>query len=238
MRGVGGLPPSGNVVASAGCRHQLKHRSYLFQFDPVQHAMSWIFDTQAALGTNPWSWEWGSPASQAGKHACGCLRCQVCSCHKRKKSAPPAASAHDNDSRSAPPTASAHDDASRSAPPTASAHDDANGAGILRPTFRTWDAYPKAQIDRPRAGDDILGRYIGFSGDTRMPTYTCVGQYPKAKIKHGQAGGDILNRYCSTHKTFAGAMVYIQPNGVNKPGVDPPSVDDTQPWVAWEEVYQ
>ena len=231
--------------ASAGCRHQLKHRIDPFQFDPVQHAMSWIEDPHAAPGTNPWKWEWGSPASQAGKHACGCRKCQVCSCYKRQKSAPPAASAHDNDSRSTPPTASAHDDTSRPTPPTASAHDDANGAGILRPTFRTCDEHPEAQIDHPRAGDDILGRYYRKKGtyagavvyikpnvcivsdDTRLPTYTCVDKHPKAKIKHSRAGDDLLNLYYSKHKTFAGAMVYIQPNGVN-----------TQPWEPWEEVYQ
>ena len=28
--------------------------------------MSWIFNTQAGPGTNPWSWEWGSPESFAG----------------------------------------------------------------------------------------------------------------------------------------------------------------------------
>ena len=79
---------------------------------------------------------------------------------------------------------------------------------------------------------------IGFSDDTRVATYTCFDKYPKAKIKHDQAGDDMLNQYYSTHKTFAGAMVYIQPNGVNQPGVDPPSADDTQPREARERVYQ
>ena len=127
----------------------------------------------------------------------------------------------------------------------------------MRPTFRTYDEHPEAHIDHPRAGDDILWRYyrkkgtyagavvyikpnvcIGFSDDTRLPTYTCVDKHPKAKIKHGPAQDDSLNRYYSTHTTFAGALVYIQPNGVNKLVVDPPSVDDTQPWEAWKDVYQ
>jgi len=29
--------------------------------------MSWIFDTKALPGTNPWSWEWGTPNSFAGR---------------------------------------------------------------------------------------------------------------------------------------------------------------------------
>jgi hypothetical protein len=115
-----------------------------------QHAMSWIFNTQAEPGTNPWKWEWGSPASFAGRRSCGCLRCQVCSCHKPRTSAPPAASAHDDDNRSAPPAASAHDDDNR--------------AGILRPTFLSGAQYPKARIEHGRAGDDILWRYYRKHG--------------------------------------------------------------------------
>ena len=113
-------------------------------------AMSWIFDEHAAPGANPWSWERGSPASFPGRRSCGCLRCQVCSCHQPRPSSPPAASAHDDDKRSTPPTASTHDDDNR--------------AGILCPTFRTGAKYPKSRIEHSRAVDDILGRYYRRHG--------------------------------------------------------------------------
>ena len=50
--------------------------------------MSWIFNTHATPGTNPWSCEWGSPNSFAGHRPCGCRRCESCTCHKLDKSVP------------------------------------------------------------------------------------------------------------------------------------------------------
>ena len=64
-----------------------------------------------------------------------------------------------------------------------------------------------------------------------------MDQYPKARIEHGRAGVDILNRYYWKHNTFAGAMVYIKPNGDKEPaGVDSPSDDGNVPWESWETV--
>ena len=197
--------------------------------------MSWIEDPHAAPGTNPWSWEWGSPASFAGRRSCGCLRSQVCRCHQSRTSAPPAATAQD-----------------LSVP------------GLLVPTFLSGAQYPKARIQHGRAGNDILNRYYRTHGtfagalvyikpnistdpaaaahddyykpDTRWPTYTCTDQYPKARIDHGRAGDDILWRYFEKKATFSGAMVYIKRNGTKEPADDDPSSDDGTEWESYATV--
>ena len=56
-----------------------------------------------------------------------------------------------------------------------------------------------------------------YKADIRWPTFMSVAQYPKARIEHGRAGDDILMRYYCKHDTFAGAMVYIKPNGDKEP---------------------
>ena len=134
-----------------------------------------------------------------------------------------------------------------------------NEAGILRPTFRTGDKYPKARIEHRRAGDERLLRYyrkhdtfagaevfikpnvctdpranchVGIVGgassnaddyykvDIRWPAFMSVDQYPKAQIEHGRAGDDLLARYYCKHNTFAGAYVYIKPNGCPEPVIE------------------
>jgi hypothetical protein len=67
--------------------------------------MSWIFNTHATPGTNPWSWEWGSPKSFAGHRPCGCRRCESCKCYKLDKSVP---RSKQPPPKIAPPPQSAH----------------------------------------------------------------------------------------------------------------------------------
>ena len=50
--------------------------------------MSWVFNTHATLGTNPWSWECGSPESFVGRRPCVCRRCESCKCYKLRTSVP------------------------------------------------------------------------------------------------------------------------------------------------------
>ena len=134
-----------------------------------------------------------------------------------------------------------------------------NETGMLRPTFRTGDKYPKARIEHRRAGDERLLRYyrkhdtfagaevyikpnvctdpranchVGIVGgassnaddyykvDIRRPAFMSVDQYPKAQIEHGRDGDDLLARYYCKHNTFAGAYVYIKPNGDPEPVIE------------------
>ena len=183
--------------------------------------MSWIFNTQAEPGTNPWKWEWGSPASFAGRRSCGCLRSEVCRCYQSRKSAPPAAPAPYVD-----PFAGA---ARASAPP-----------GLLEPTFLSDAQYPQARIQCGRAGNDILNQYYqrkstyagalvyikpNISSDPAAaaqdyyykpccgrPTFTTDKEWPQARIDHGRAGYDILWQYFQERSTYSGAMVNIKPN--------------------------
>ena len=115
--------------------------------------MAWIFNTQAAPKTNPWSWEWGSPESFAGHRSCGCPRCQVCQCFtKGKKKAL---------SNSAPPAARA-----RSADATRSG----DAEFIHKPTSVPAETHPRAQIEDTKDGDEALLQYYDthktFAGAT------------------------------------------------------------------------
>ena len=135
--------------------------------------MAWIFNTQAAPRTNPWSWEWGSPESFAGHRPCGCPRCQVCQCfNKGKKKA-----------------------LSNSAPPAA----------------------------RARSADATR------SADAEFSTTGCTSPICRAQIEDTKDGDEALLQYYATHKTFAGATVYIKSN-VKSEGVyqyfDPGSGSD------------
>ena len=131
--------------------------------------MAWIFNTQAAPKTNPWSWEWGSPESFAGHRSCGCPKCQVCRCFNKGKTTPLR--------NSAPPAARA-----RSADATRSADAEFSTTGCTSPICR-------AQI-------------------------VCTGH---ANWTSKDADESLL-QYYDTHKTFAGATVYIKSNGNNDPG--------------------
>ena len=93
-------------------------------------AMAWIFDSRAAPGTNPWSVEWGSPESFAG-------RSPKCYPGYKGNKTPP----------------------SKSAPPAAPAHFDDDPLRNRTPTFITGNPHPRARIKHTRSGDANLMAY-------------------------------------------------------------------------------
>ena len=187
--------------------------------------MPWIFNTQAAPRTNPWSWEWDSPKGVAAVR------------NEKKRpwsnSAPPAAPTHDAGNTADSSTITYRGPINQT--PTGS-------------TFRTAAEFPQALIDHGNAGDDILMRYhkkhFTFDGAKvyiksniytaaeaesaaaiLWPTYVSVDPWPTAHIKHDRDGDEdlCLWKYYNMRRTFRGAKVYIKPNG--KGDAPAPDVD-------------
>ena len=170
--------------------------------------MSWIFNTQAGPGTNPWSWEWGSPESFADR------RSRPMDMHRL----PPG-------HRFMRPTATAHDDNStgwarrpvygpHQVGRSSSCHNDEDYVQ----TRRRQEDYAAAHNDedyvqtrrRPAPAIAWWWDYMDF-------TFRTGAWYPKARIQHGRAGDDMLMRYYRKHGTYKGAEVYIKPNVCHDP---------------------
>ena len=134
--------------------------------------MSWIFDTHATLGTNPWSWEWGSPESFAGHRPCGCRRCESCECYKLDISVPRSMPLPP---KIAPPRKSAHPAVSAQWAPAASPHwaDEEYELAIKRSAQRfMW-------LDSTCHEDDLLARY-----------YEKYGTFNRARVMITHEGKD------------------------------------------------
>ena len=154
--------------------------------------MSWIFNTHATPGTNPWSWEWGSPNSFAGHRPCGCRRCESCTCHKLDKSVP----------RSKPPPP-------KIAPPPQSAHTaataqdwwDAVAQRARSPSPHWSDPEYERRQKRRAAGTDVPKHPdpLHWSNDRLALIPSWLQSTPQRD--------KVLSKYYEKYGTFNGAHV-------------------------------
>jgi hypothetical protein len=182
--------------------------------------MSWIFDTKALPGTNPWSWEWGTPNSFAGRSPKFGGRSPWP--EKYQKEAP-AASAHGDTTGMRKPTEAmrkqlaglvAFSEAMKTgkhSTPCEMRRDSRGNALPVKSTSHTF--YPEIgpppglaiqnalNLEASEAVKDLLHK----------PAFMSTA-YPKPRIDHGRAGDDILMRCHRRHGTFAGAQVYVKPS--------------------------
>ena len=184
--------------------------------------MSWIFNEAVIHGENPWSYEWGSPTTYAGRHPGHYPG------YNRKK--PPV--------REPSPPAAPTQYAGNTADSSTITYKGPINQTPTRSTFRTAAEFPRARIDHGLAGDDILMRYyrkhgtfvgakVYIQSNVRThqeaesaaailwPTYVSVDEWPTAHIEHDREGDEDghLWKYYDMRCTFRGAMVYIKPNG-------------------------
>ena len=164
--------------------------------------MSWIFDTHATPGTNPWSWEWGSPKSFAGHRPCGCRRCESCKCYKLDKSVP---RSKQPPPKIAPPPQSAHT--------AAAAQDwwDAIAQRARSPSPHWSDPEYDMAIKRRAAGADV-------SANWDPPHRTNDGLALCPMWLQSTSHRDIsLSKYYEKYGTFNGAKVIITHKGKDNP---------------------
>ena len=124
--------------------------------------MSWIFDTHATPGTNPWSWEHGSPESFAGRRPCGCRRCESCKCYKFDISeiTLPGQSAH-------PAVSAPADDELALCPMWL--HSTCHGDDLLAKYYKKYGAFNGAKVIITHKGKDNPAAPAKYSKEAPMP---------------------------------------------------------------------
>ena len=166
--------------------------------------MSWIFDTHATPGTNPWSWEWGSPESFAGHRPCGCRRCESCKCYKLDISVPRSMPLPP---KIVPPRKSAHPAVSAQWAPAASPHwaDEEYELAIKRSAAHPAVSAQWAPAASPHWADEEYELAIKRSAQRFMwLDSTCHED-------------DLLARYYEKYGTFNRARVMITHEGKDNP---------------------
>ena len=156
------------------------------------YALSWIFNTRAEPGTNPWGWEWGSPESFADLRSRPMDRPMTVPLPPGHRFMRPAVTAHDDNSTGwarrpvyGPPQVGRSN----------SCHNDEDYVHTRR---------------RPAPA-------IAWWWDDMDFAFRTGAKHPNARIQHGRAGTDMLMRYYRKHGAYKGAEVYIKPNVCHDP---------------------
>ena len=127
-------------------------------YQPVHNniAMSWILNTDAGWGENPWSFEWGSPDRFVDRTS---ARPPKAKRHWRGKPQPSTEEPQPPKDEAPPQKGKPVWAKKVFGPPTPESTTNAAAALWSARRDNKARACPKAWIDLPRVGDDILGRY-------------------------------------------------------------------------------